>query len=147
MNYLLAKLWSCNWSLYGQNMSMCVANMWVPVFRESMFSCGLRWKKENGWHPKAFVLATLLIVTETFRAATGAKNQRYESWTDEYVNLYLRTCSALPTTIHFPTIHSPMWKLKQNKCAHKCSKKGNTPRKWWFKSNQENSRAYLFLPC
>ena len=28
------------------------------------------------------------------------------------------------------------WKLKQNKCTRKCSKRGNTPRKWWFKSNQ-----------
>ena len=34
------------------------------------------------------------------------------------------------------SIHSPTWKLKQNKCTYKCSKKGNTPRKWWFKSNQ-----------
>ena len=39
-------------------------------------------------------------------------------------------------TIPSSTIHSPTWKLKQNKCTHKCSKKGNTPRKWWFKSNQ-----------
>ena len=34
------------------------------------------------------------------------------------------------------SIHSPTWKLKQNKCTHKCSKNGNTPRKGWFKSNQ-----------
>ena len=33
-------------------------------------------------------------------------------------------------------IHSSTWKLKQNKCTRKCSKRGNTPRKWWFKSNQ-----------
>ena len=38
--------------------------------------------------------------------------------------------------IRSPTIHSPTWKLKQNKCTRKCSKKGNTTRKWWFKSNQ-----------
>ena len=42
------------------------------------------------------------------------------------------------------SIHSPTWKLKQNKCTHKCSKKGNTPRKWWFKSNQ--SRESTCLP-
>ena len=29
-----------------------------------------------------------------------------------------------------------MWKLKQNKCTRKCSKRGNTQRKWWLKSNQ-----------
>ena len=57
-----------------------------------------------------------------------------------------KTCTHSPT-IHSPTIHSPTRKLKQNKCTHKCPKKENTPRKWWFKSNQENSRAYLFLPC
>ena len=39
-------------------------------------------------------------------------------------------------TIYSPVIHSPTWKLKQNKRTRKCSKKGNTPRKWWFKSNQ-----------
>ena len=33
-------------------------------------------------------------------------------------------------------IQSSTWKLKQNKCTRKCSKRGNTPRKWWFKSNQ-----------
>ena len=38
--------------------------------------------------------------------------------------------------VRCPIIHFSTWKLKQNKCTHKCSKRGNTPRKWWFKSNQ-----------
>ena len=72
-------------------------------------------------------------------AATGAKNQRHESRTDEDVHLYLRTCQRKAS------IHCPTSKLKQNKCTHKCSKKGNTPRKWWFKSNQSRESTCLTL--
>ena len=46
-------------------------------------------------------------------------------------------------TIHSPIIHSPTWKLKQNKCTRKCSKKENTPRNWWFKSNQFIKRIHV----
>ena len=42
-------------------------------------------------------------------AATGAKNQRHESRTDDVVDLYLRTCSPYKKNkhTHSPTIHSP----------------------------------------
>ena len=48
-----------------------------------------------------------------------------------------------PPTIHSSTIHSSTWKLKQKKGTRKCYKKGNTPRKWWFKSNQLIKRIHV----
>ena len=56
--------------------------------------------------------------------------------------MYIFICTRVQ---HKASIHSSTLKLKQNKCTHKCSKKGNTPRKWWFKSNQSKESMYLPL--
>ena len=57
------------------------------------------------------------------------------------MKMYIYICTRVQRKA---SIHSSTWKLKQNKCTHKCSKKGNTPRKWRFKSNQ--SRESTCLP-
>ena len=53
-----------------------------------------------------------------------------------YIFIWARVQGKKNKCTHSPTIHSSTWKLKQNKRTRKCSKKGNTPWKWWFKSNQ-----------
>ena len=66
------------------------------------------------------------------------------SWISLFAHVFSVKTSTVSPTIHSPTIiHSPTWKLNQNKCTRKCSKKGNTPRKWWFKSSQLIKRIYV----
>ena len=73
----------------------------------------------------------------------GQKSQTRVSYWWSCISLFAHMFSLKNMHTHSPTIHSPTWKLKQNKCTRKCSKKGNTPRKWWFKSNQLIKRIYV----
>ena len=66
----------------------------------------------------------------------GQKSKTWVSYWWSCISLVAHVFSVKDKRTHSPTIHSPTWKLKQNKRTRKCSKKGNTPRKWWFKSNQ-----------
>ena len=65
----------------------------------------------------------------------GKKSKTQVSYWWRCISLFAHVFSVKYT--HSPTIHTPTWKLKQNKCTRKLKKKkGNPPRKWWFKSNQ-----------
>ena len=69
-------------------------------------------------------------------AATGVRNQRHESVSYWWSCISLFVHGLGVKCVRCPIIHFSTWKLKQNKCTRKCSKRGNTPRKWWFKLNQ-----------
>ena len=60
----------------------------------------------------------------------GQKSKTRVSYWWSCISLFAHVFSVKTST------YSPTWKLKRNKCTRKYSKKGNTPRKWWFKSNQ-----------
>ena len=81
--------------------------------------------------------STIPLVTAT----TGVKNQSHDSRTDEDVYLYLRRCSAQAS------VHSLTWKLKQNKCTHKCPPKRKHTTKvkyqWWFESNELRESTWV----
>ena len=66
----------------------------------------------------------------------GQKSRTRVSYWWRWIPLFGHVFNVKDKRSHSPTIHSPTWKLKQNKCTRKCSKKEKTPRKWWFKSNQ-----------
>ena len=71
----------------------------------------------------------------------GQKSKTWVSYWWSCISLFAHVFSV--KCIRSPTIHSPTWKLKQNKCIRKCSKKGNTPRNWWSKSNQLIKRIHV----
>ena len=52
----------------------------------------------------------------------------------ELMKMYIFICAHVQRKK--TSIHSPTWKLKQNKCTDTYSKWGNTPRKRWSKSIQ-----------
>ena len=52
----------------------------------------------------------------------GQKSKTRVSYWWRCISLFAHVFSV-KTSIHSPTIHSETWKLKQNKCTHKCSKK------------------------
>ena len=71
----------------------------------------------------------------------GQKSKTWVSYGWRCISLLVHVFS-LKTITHSPTIHSPTWKLKQNKYTRKYFKKGNTPWKW-FKSNQIIKRIHV----
>ena len=71
----------------------------------------------------------------------GQKSKTRVSYWWSCISLFAHVFSV--KCVRSPTIHPSTWKLKQNKCTRKCSKRGNTPRKWWFKSNQFIKRIHV----
>ena len=63
----------------------------------------------------------------------------------ELMKKYIFICTCVQ---HKASIHSPMWKLKQNKCTQMFQKKETHHKSDDLNpTNQGNPRAYLFLPC
>ena len=73
----------------------------------------------------------------------GKKSKTRVSYWWSCISLFTHVFNVKNKHTHSPTIQSPTWKHKQNKCTRKCSKKGNTPRKWRFKSNQQIKRIHV----
>ena len=71
------------------------------------------------------------------------KSKTRVSYWWSYISLFAHVFSVRTST-HSPTIHSPTWKLKQNKCARKCSKKETHHES--DDLNWINSREFTCLP-
>ena len=81
-----------------------------------------------------YAVARAYIYTYCNSSNWGQKSKTRVSYWWSCISLFAHVLGV--KCVRCPIIHSSTWKLKQNKCTRKCSKRGNTPRKWWFKSNQ-----------